>query len=165
MGEVYEAEDIAKDRIVALKLLPPALSHDQKFRKRLLREAQIAGRLHEPHVVPIHGCDEIEGQLYVDMRLIDGTDLRKVLDRNGPLTPARAVAIVRQIAAALDAAHGAGTMHRDVKPENILIGDDDFACLLDFGIANAATEEKLTQEGARWAPWLTWRPSGLQTQR
>ncbi len=148
MGEVYEAEDIAKDRIVALKLLPPALSHDQKFRKRLLREAQIAGRLHEPHVVPIHGCDEIEGQLYVDMRLIDGTDLRKVLDRNGPLTPARAVAIVRQIAAALDAAHGAGTMHRDVKPENILIGDDDFACLLDFGIANAATEEKLTQEGA-----------------
>src|SRR6202007_1596748 len=68
MGEVYEAEDIAKDRIVALKLFPPALSHDQEFRRRLLREAQIAGRLHEPHVVPIHGCDEIEGQLYVDMR-------------------------------------------------------------------------------------------------
>ena len=148
MGEVYEAEDIVKDRIVALKLLPPALSHDQKFRRRLLQEAQIAGRLHEPHVVPVHGCDEIEGQLCVDMRLIDGTDLRKVLDRNGPLTPVRAVAIVRQIAAALDAAHGAGTMHRDVKPENILIGGDDFACLLDFGIAKAATEEKLTQEGA-----------------
>jgi serine/threonine kinase PknH len=148
MGEVYEAEDITKDRIVALKLLPPALSHDQEFRRRLLREAQIAGRLHEPHVVPVHGCDEVEGQLYVDMRLIDGTDLRKVLNRNGPLPPARAVAIVRQIAAALDAAHGAGTMHRDVKPENILIGDDDFACLLDFGIANAASEEKLTQEGA-----------------
>jgi serine/threonine kinase PknH len=148
MGEVYEAEDIAKDRIVALKLLPPALSHDPEFRKRLLREAQIAGRLHEPHVVPVHGCDEIEGQLYVDMRLIDGTDLRKVLDRGGPLMPARAVAIVRQIAAALDAAHGAGTMHRDVKPENILISDDDFACLLDFGIANAASEERLTREGA-----------------
>jgi serine/threonine kinase PknH len=148
MGEVYEAEDTVKDRIVALKLLPPTLSHDQEFRRRLLQEAQIAGRLHEPHVVPVHGCDEIEGQLYVDMRLIDGTDLRKILDRDGPLTPARAVAIVRQIAAALDAAHGAGTMHRDVKPENILIGDDDFACLLDFGIAKAATEEKLTQEGA-----------------
>jgi serine/threonine protein kinase len=147
MGEVYEAEDTAKDRIVALKLLPPTLSDNQEFRERLRREAQIAGRLHEPHVVPIHGCDEIEGQLYVDMRLVDGTDLRKILDRNGPLTPARAVAIVRQIAAALDAAHGAGTMHRDVKPENILIGDDDFACLLDFGIANAATEEKLTKQG------------------
>lgn len=147
MGEVYEAEDTAKGRIVALKLLPPALSHDQEFRKRLLQEAQIAGRLHEPHVVPVHGCDEIEGQLYVDMRLIDGTDLRKILDRTGPLPPARAVAIVRQIAAALDAAHGAGTMHRDVKPENILISDDDFACLLDFGIAKAAAEEKLTQDG------------------
>jgi serine/threonine-protein kinase len=148
MGEVYEAEDTTKDRIVALKLLPPALSDDQQFRRRLQREAHIAGRLHEPHVVPIHGCGEIDGQLYVDMRLIDGTDLRKLLKRDGPLAPARAVAIVRQIAAALDAAHGAAMMHRDVKPENILIGDDDFACLLDFGIANAAADETLTQQGA-----------------
>src|SRR2546430_802824 len=85
------------------------------------------------------------GQLYVDMRMIDGTARRKVLKRFGPMTPARAVAIVRQIAAALDAAHEAGVMHRDVKPENIILTRDDFAYLVDFGIANAVTDEKLTE--------------------
>ena len=147
MGEVYEAEDTVKDRIVALKLLPEAVSHDPVFRKRLQREAHSAGRLQEPHVVPIHDYGEIDGVLYVDMRMIDGTDLRKVLKRYGPMTPARAVAIVRQIASALDAAHESGIMHRDVKPENILITRDDFAYLVDFGIANAATDEKLTELG------------------
>jgi serine/threonine kinase PknH len=147
MGEVYEAEDTVKDRVVALKLLPEAVSHDQVFRKRLQREAHSAGRLQEPHVVPIHDYGEIEGLLYVDMRMIDGTDLRKMLKRYGPMTPARAVAIVRQIASALDAAHESGVMHRDVKPENIIITRDDFAYLVDFGIANAATDEKLTELG------------------
>jgi serine/threonine kinase PknH len=147
MGEVYEAEDTVKDRVVALKLLPEAVSHDPVFRKRLQREAHSAGRLQEPHVVPIHDYGEIEGLLYVDMRMIDGTDLRKMLKRFGPMTPARAVAIVRQIASALDAAHESGAMHRDVKPENIIITRDDFAYLVDFGIANAATDEKLTELG------------------
>jgi serine/threonine protein kinase len=147
MGEVYEAEDTVKDRVVALKLLPEAVSHDPVFRKRLQREAHSAGRLQEPHVVPIHDYGEIEGLLYVDMRMIDGTDLRKMLKRYGPMTPARAVAIVRQIASALDAAHESGVMHRDVKPENIIITRDDFAYLVDFGIANAATDEKLTELG------------------
>jgi serine/threonine protein kinase len=147
MGEVYEAEDTVKDRVVALKLLPEAVSHDPVFRKRLQREAHSAGRLQEPHVVPIHDYGEIEGLLYVDMRMIDGTDLRKMLKRFGPMTPARAVAIVRQIASALDAAHESGVMHRDVKPENIIITRDDFAYLVDFGIANAATDEKLTELG------------------
>jgi serine/threonine protein kinase len=127
MGEVYEAEDTVKDRIVALKLLPEAVSHDPVFRKRLQREAHSAGRLQEPHVVPIHDYGEIEGLLYVDMRMIDGTDLRKMLKRYWPMTPARAVAVVRQIASALDAAHESGVMHRDVKPENIIITRDDFA--------------------------------------
>jgi serine/threonine-protein kinase len=147
MGEVYEAEDTVKDRIVALKLLPESASHDPVFRKRLQREAHSAGRLQEPHVVPIHDYGEVDGLLYVDMRMIDGTDLRKVLKRFGPMTPARAVAIVRQIASALDAAHESGVMHRDVNPENILITRDDFAYLVDFGIANAATDEKLTELG------------------
>jgi serine/threonine kinase PknH len=147
MGEVYEAEDTVKDRIVALKLLPEAVSHDPVFRKRLQREAHSAGRLQEPHVVPIHDYGEVDGLLYVDMRMIDGTDLRKILKRYGPMTPARAVAIVRQVASALDAAHESGVMHRDVKPENILITRDDFAYLVDFGIANAATDEKLTELG------------------
>jgi serine/threonine-protein kinase len=147
MGEVYEAEDTEKDRIVALKLLPQAMSHDPVFRKRLQREAHSAGRLLEPHVVPIHDYGEIDGVMFVDMRMIDGTDLRKVLKNYGPMTPARAVAIVRQIASALDAAHESGIMHRDVKPENILLTRDDFAYLVDFGIANAATDEKLTELG------------------
>ena len=147
MGEVYEAEDTVKDRVVALKLLPEGVSHDPVFRKRLQREAHSAGRLQEPHVVPIHDYGEIDGVLYVDMRMINGSDLRKILKNFGPMTPARAVAIVRQIASALDAAHEGGVMHRDVKPENILVNRDDFAYLVDFGIANAATDEKLTELG------------------
>ncbi|MGE0216317.1 serine/threonine-protein kinase [Mycolicibacterium sp.] len=147
MGEVYEAEDTAKDRIVALKLLPESVSHDPVFRARLQREAHAAGRLQEPHVVPIHDYGEVDGLLFVDMRMIDGVDLRTLLKSQGAMAPARAVAIVRQIAAALDAAHASGIMHRDVKPENILITRDDFAYLVDFGIANAATDEKLTELG------------------
>ncbi|MCV7131072.1 serine/threonine-protein kinase, partial [Mycolicibacterium vanbaalenii] len=147
MGEVYEAEDTVKDRVVALKLLPEAVSHDPVFRKRLQREAHAAGRLQEPHVVPIHDYGEVDGLLFVDMRLIDGTDLRKLLKEQGPMTPARATAIVAQVASALDAAHQNGIMHRDVKPENILINRDDFAYLVDFGIANAVTDEALTELG------------------
>lgn len=147
MGEVYEAHDTVKDRVVALKLLPEGASHDPVFRKRLQREAHAAGRLQEPHVVPIHDYGEVDGLLFVDMRMIDGTDLRKVLKEQGAMTPARATAIVKQIASALDAAHQAGIMHRDVKPENILITRDDFAYLVDFGIANAATDETLTELG------------------
>ncbi|MBV9515536.1 MAG: serine/threonine protein kinase [Mycobacteriaceae bacterium] len=146
-GEVYEAEDTAKDRIVALKLLPEAMSRDDVFRKRMQREAHAAGRLQEPHVVPIHDYGEIDGLLFVDMRLIDGVDLHSILVDEGPLAPARAVAIVRQVASALDAAHEVGVMHRDVKPENILITRDDFAYLVDFGLATAASDERLTQMG------------------
>ncbi|WP_102145185.1 serine/threonine-protein kinase [Mycobacterium hubeiense] len=147
MGEVYEAEDTVKDRIVALKLLPEKMSHDPVFRTRLQREAHSAGRLQEPHVVPIHDYGEIDGLLYVDMRLIDGIDLRSLLKQYGPMKPARAVTIIRQIASALDAAHESGVMHRDVKPENILITRDDFAYLVDFGIANAATDQHITELG------------------
>lgn len=147
MGEVYEAYDTVKDRVVALKLLPEGVSHDPVFRKRLQREAHAAGRLQEPHVVPIHDYGEVDGMLFVDMRMIDGTDLRRVLKEQGAMSPARATAIVRQVAAALDAAHQAGIMHRDVKPENILITRDDFAYLVDFGIANAVTDEALTELG------------------
>ncbi|MCK0173605.1 MULTISPECIES: serine/threonine-protein kinase [Mycobacteriaceae] len=147
MGEVYEAEDTVKGRTVALKLLPDALSHDPVFRERLQREARAAGRLQEPHVVPIHNYGEIDGHLFVDMRLIDGIDLRTALARSGPMAPPRAVSVVRQIAGALDAAHAAGVLHRDVKPENILLTADDFAYLVDFGIASAASENSLTDQG------------------
>lgn len=147
MGDVYEAEDTVRERIVALKLMSETLSSDPVFRTRMQREARTAGRLQEPHVVPIHDFGEIDGQLYVDMRLINGVDLAAMLRRQGPLAPPRAVAIVRQIGSALDAAHAAGATHRDVKPENILVSADDFAYLVDFGIASATTDEKLTQLG------------------
>lgn len=147
MGDVYEAEDTVRERIVALKLMSQTLSSDPVFRSRMQREARTAGRLQEPHVVPIHDFGEIDGQLYVDMRLIDGMDVATILSRYGPLSPPRAVAIVRQIGSALDAAHAAGVMHRDVKPENILVSSDDFAYLVDFGIASATSDEKLTQFG------------------
>ncbi len=97
--------------------------------------------------MPVHQCGEIDGQLYIDMRLIKGTDLQTLLTRQGALSPARAVAIVRQIASALDAAHAEQMVHRDVKPANILLTADDFACLVDFGLANAATDAKLTSSG------------------
>jgi serine/threonine-protein kinase len=147
MGEVYAAEDTRKGRVVALKLISPEFSEDPMYRARMQREAGAAGRLTEPHVVPIHDYGEINGQLYLDMRLIDGESLAAVLKRTGPLSPPRAVAIVRQVAAALDAAHANGVTHRDVKPENILIAGDDFAYLVDFGIARAGEDTGVTQVG------------------
>jgi len=148
MGEVYEAEDTRKRRVVALKLISPQYSGNSVFRARMQREADTAGRLNEPHIVPIHDYGEIDGQFYLEMRLVDGVSLRSMLTRFGPLSPARAVATVRQIASALDAAHAIGVTHRDVKPENVLIAHNDFAYLMDFGIARAAADPGLTQSGA-----------------
>jgi serine/threonine-protein kinase len=147
MGEVYQAEDTRKHRVVALKLISREFSTDATFRARMQREADTAGRLTEPHIVPIHDYGDIDGQFYVEMRMIEGTSLRSMLMNFGPLTPVRTVAIVHQIAAALDAAHASGVTHRDVKPENILVTNDDFAYLVDFGIARAATDPGLTQVG------------------
>ncbi len=158
MGEVYEAEHTVKEWTVAVKLMTAEFSKDPVFRERMKREARIAGRLMEPHVVPIHDYGEIDGQMYLEMRMIEGTDLDTVLKRYGPLTPPRAVAIITQIASALDAAHAAGVMHRDVKPPNILITGDDFAYLVDFGIASATTDEKLTQLGTAVGTWKYMAP-------
>jgi serine/threonine kinase PknH len=158
MGRVFEAQDTVMDRIVALKLISGTYAQDPDYRKRLQREARIAGRLQDPHVVPIHAAGEIDGQLYVDMRLINGVDLDTMLRREGILAPARAVSIIRQVASALDAAHQAGVMHRDIKPGNILITADDFAYLVDFGIANQSTEEQLTQMGDVLGTWAYMAP-------
>jgi serine/threonine-protein kinase len=147
MGEVYEAEHTVKEWPCAVKLMSEPFSNHPVFRERMRREARNAGRLHEPHVVPIHEYGEIDGQMFMEMRLIDGADLGSMLKRYGPLTPPRAVAIITQIASALDAAHAATVTHRDVKPANILVSGDDFAYLVDFGIANAATDERLTDLG------------------
>jgi serine/threonine-protein kinase len=149
MGEVYEARDTSKDRTVALKILPEELSRDEGFRTRFQRESRAAAMLEEPHVIPIHDWGEIDGNLYIDMRLVRGQDLHELLQR-GPLEPERAVGIVRQIAAALDAAHAQGLIHRDVKPQNILITavEEDFAYLIDFGIAENRGDTRLTVAGS-----------------
>ena len=147
MGAVYEAHDTVKGRVVALKILASHLSNEDAFRERFRRESHTAARLQEPHVIPIHDWGEIDGALYIDMRLVRGEDLRTLLKR-GPLDPSRAVAITSQIASALEAAHAEGLVHRDVKPENIIITPADFAYLVDFGIAEADGDTRLTATGS-----------------
>ncbi|WP_250557711.1 protein kinase domain-containing protein [Pseudonocardia lacus] len=140
MGEVYRAFDTSQDRVVALKLLPAHLSDDARFRERFRRESRIAATLTDPHVIPIHQHGEVDGHLFIDMRLVEGTDLATLLARRGPLPAERAVAVVEQLASALDAAHADGLVHRDVKPSNALLTASGFVYLADFGIARSAAE-------------------------
>ena len=121
MGEVYRAYDTQRERMVALKVLRTDVAADPSFQARFRRESRIAARLQEPHVIPVHDFGDIAGVLYIDMRLVEGPSLKDELRVNGVLPPARTVAIVAQVAAALDAAHASGLVHRDVKPENCLL--------------------------------------------
>jgi serine/threonine kinase PknH len=162
MGEVWRAHDSETDRVVAIKLLPAFLSGDEEFKHRFRREAHAAARLNDPHVIPIHHYGEIDGQLYVDMRLIEGRDLQTVL-ADGPLDPERAVRIVEQIARALQAAHKVGLIHRDIKPSNVLLDADDFAYLIDFGIARAIDETRMTKSGNTIGTFQYMAPERLDT--
>ena len=154
MGEVYRAYDTVHERVVAIKLLLESLSADPDYRARFEREARIAAGLREQHIIPIHRFGEIDGRLFIDMRLVDGEDLGKVLAREGALEPRRAVGILAQLAAALDAAHEANLIHRDIKPANVLLaeharGTADAVYLVDFGIARDSTAAtSLTVTGA-----------------
>ncbi|WP_433603164.1 serine/threonine-protein kinase [Nocardia sp. CA-135953] len=148
MGEVFEAYDLRKRRSVAIKVLLERLAQDEGYRERFQREADAAARLREPHVIPIHDYGEIDGHLYIDMRLVDGVSLPSVLRSNGPMPAQQAVAVIRQIASALDAAHAEGLVHRDVKPDNILLTSEGFAYLVDFGIAHSDADQGLTTHGA-----------------
>ncbi len=136
MGVVYRATQIALDRPVALKVISRELAEREGFRERFLRESRLAAKLDHPNVVPIYDAREEDGELLVAMRLVEGGDLRKLIDREGPLAPRRTIGLLGQIAEALDAAHGAGIVHRDVKPHNILV-EGDRAYLSDFGLAKA----------------------------
>lgn len=149
MGEVYRALDTRTDRIVALKVLPPHLAEDKVFQRRFRRESQAAAGVDDPHVVPIHSHGEIDGRLYLDMRLIEGLTLGDILSRRDrPLGPQLAVSVVEQVASALDGAHAAGLVHRDVKPSNILISEREFVYLIDFGLARTASDPGLTTAGS-----------------
>lgn len=162
MGEVWRAYDPQMNRTVAIKLLPANLADDKTYRERFRREARSAAGIDEPHVVPIYDFGEVGGRLYVTMRLIRGRDLQMQL-MSGALQPERAVHITEQIASALHAAHEIGLVHRDVKPSNILITGEDFAYLIDFGIARAAAETGLTSTGTTIGTWAYMAPERLNT--
>jgi Protein kinase domain len=137
MGVVYRAYDLRLKRPVALKLVAPALAGDERFRERFARETELVMSLEHPNVVPIHDAGNVDGRLYLAMRLVDGTDLGSLLRAEGALEPARAVAICAQIASALDAAHALGLVHRDVKPSNVLLDGSEHVYLADFGLTKS----------------------------
>ena len=138
MGVVYLAQHLRLDRKVALKVLAPELGESEKFRERFIRESRVAASIDHPNIVPIYDADERDGLLFIAMRYVEGTDLRKLLKAEGTLEPIRVLAIVEQVASALDAAHARGLVHRDVKPGNVLLTAADHVYLSDFGLTKRA---------------------------
>src|SRR3954447_24720008 len=133
MGVVYKAQHLRLDRPAAVKVLTPALARNEEFRERFMRESQMAATLQHPNVVTVYDAGDDDGLLYLAMQFVAGTDLRKLLELEGPLDPTRTLEILAQVAGALDSAHGYDLVHRDVKPANVLV-DVDRAYLGDFGL-------------------------------
>jgi len=155
MATVYRAHDRRLNRTVALKVLAPQLSHDPRFRDRFIRESRLVASIDHPHIIPIYEAGESGELLFIAMRYVEGSDLRRLLQSTGPLPVPRALRLFQQIASALDAAHHAGLVHRDVKPANILVAqghpDDpygDHVYLTDFGLTKSTfAEAGLTSQG------------------
>jgi serine/threonine-protein kinase len=136
MGVVYQATDRRLGRPVAIKLIADDRASDPAFRERFEREAKLTASIDHPNVIPVYSAGEIDGQLYLATRFVDGTDLHDLLRRDGPLVPERAADVVEQVGEALDAAHAAGLVHRDVKPANVLLSGRH-AYLSDFGLSRS----------------------------
>ena len=138
---VFRARDERLGRLVALKILPPGLAADAEFRQRFLRESRAAAAVDDPHIIPVFEAGEAGGVLFIAMRYVPGGDVRRLVQREGPLPAGRAAAIISAVASALDAAHAAGLVHRDVKPANMLLdaraGRPDHVYLSDFGLSKA----------------------------
>jgi hypothetical protein len=150
MGVVYRAVDLRLNRVVALKLIAPALSADEDFRRRFQRESELAASVRQQNVVTIYQAGEADGLLFVTMELVHGTDLRGLITERGRLDMPTASAIVTQVAAALDAAHASGLVHRDVKPANVLIagGSPLHVYLTDFGLTKRTSSQSgITKTG------------------
>src|SRR3954452_17550164 len=133
MGVVYRARHLNLERQAAVKIIAPDLAESKGFRERFTREARIAAALQHPNIVTVYDAGEVDGLLYLAMQYIEGSDLAAVLRDDGRLRPYRAIDVCRQVAAALDAAHGMGLIHRDVKPANVLV-EGRRAFLTDFGL-------------------------------
>jgi eukaryotic-like serine/threonine-protein kinase len=146
MATAYRAHDEELDRVVAVKMLDEGLAGDASFRRRFLREARTAARLAHPNVVQVFDAGE-DGVPYIVMELVEGENLAEILKRRRRLPWQEAVDLARQACAALAHAHEHGIVHRDVKPQNLLVRDDGTLKITDFGIARAAEETRLTQAG------------------
>jgi hypothetical protein len=142
MAVVFRAVDERLGRRVALKLLAPALSSDEAFRQRFIRESRAAAAVDDPHIIPVYEAGEADGVLFIAMRYVPGGDVRTLVSRYGPMPVARVGAIIFSVASALDAAHAAGLIHRDVKPANMLVDvrpdRPDHVYLSDFGLSKGA---------------------------
>jgi serine/threonine-protein kinase len=151
MAVVFRARDEQLDRLVALKILAPGLASDEEFRLRFIAESRAVAAVDDPYIIPVYEAGEADGVLFIAMRFVQGGDLHQVLEREGALAPGRAAGFISPVASALDAAHRAGLVHRDVKPGNILIdpGEDrpDHVYLSDFGVAKAVASAGLTGPG------------------
>lgn len=147
MSHVYRAVQTSVDRLVALKVLSPEWADNSDFRQRFLAEARVAATIEHPNILPIYDAGEADGRLFIAMRLVDGTDLRRLLDRDERLSLERTVALIEAAAAGLDAAHARGLVHRDIKPANLLLAADHLY-LADFGVAKiAAARREFTRTG------------------
>ena len=141
MASVYEATDLRLDRVVAVKVMHPGLGDDNEFAERFVREARAAARLSHPNVVAVYDQGDDDGTVFLAMELIPGHTLRDVIRKESPMSPARALAVIEPVLSALATAHRAGLVHRDVKPENVLIADDGRVKVADFGLAKAVSTD------------------------
>ena len=147
MGVVYLARDLRLDRPVALKLLTPELAGDRRFIERFERESRLAASIDHAGIVPVYEAGEVGGQTYIAMRYVEGSDLAQLLRDVGPLEPGRALALVGQLAEALDAAHARGLIHRDVKPSNALVAREGHVYLADFGLTKTGGPDPAGTQG------------------
>src|SRR5436190_9834427 len=148
MGIVYLAREVQLDRLVAIKLLPSALASRAEVRERFLREARTAASLSHPHIVPIYRVSEAKGFVFFVMAYVSGETLGDRLRSRGPLSAAVATRLLREVSWALSYAHGRGIVHRDIKPDNILIeAETGRALVTDFGIARGAAETAISDPG------------------
>ena len=166
MGVVYRATHVALDRTVALKVIAPALVEDPAARQRFLRESKLAASIDHPNVIPIYYTGEEDGVAYIAMRFVQGRDLRSLVREQGGLEFTRAARIVAQVGAALDAAHSAGLVHRDVKPANVLLDPTGHVYLSDFGLSKHAVSIDGETRSGHWVGTLDYvAPEQIRGER